>query len=281
MHPMLSSKDIRLLPLYVHHSHLHSERGRTERGAGFAVYSQLTLCFHGEGAFAGADGTEHIIASGDIFYFRAATPHSYHPLRGDWRVIYILFGGSAVDEIMDWFSFSKNGVIRSAEFEDMYGRFLTISEISGHRNADQAKLSYLLLELLSVLGEAIDRGRGASFDHARRQLEPCVNFMRLNFDKDISMSDVSATAGITPNYMNKLFKEVYNTSPQSYLTDIRISHARKVLEYDRTIKLRELAAQSGFMSCSYFGRVFKKNTGLTPVEYRDYHSGVSPAKKIF
>lgn len=33
MHPMLSSKDIRLLPLYVHHSHLHSERGRTERGA--------------------------------------------------------------------------------------------------------------------------------------------------------------------------------------------------------------------------------------------------------
>lgn len=284
MHPILSSREIRLLPLYVHHSHLHSERLLTERDAGFAVYSQLTLCFHGEGMFVDSNKTQHPVIPGDVFYFRAAEPHSYYPTHGDWRVIYILFGGNAADEIMDYYSFSKSGVIRSKDaetYENIYSRFSEISELSNQRTADHAQLSCMLYELLSELGSSIQKEHGYFFDKARAQLEPCVNFMRDNFNRDISMSEISSNAGITPNYMNSLFKTVYNTSPQSYLTNIRISYARGILEYDHSIRLRELAHMSGFNSCSYFCRIFKKYTGLTPNEYRGYHSEIDVPRKIF
>lgn len=281
MHPILTSKEIRFLPLYVHHSHLHSERSLVQRDAGFAVYSQLTLCFHGEGAFIDSNKVQYSVAPGDIFYFRAAEPHSYYPTHGDWRVIYILFGGNAADETMDFFSFEKSGVIRlpdKSSFNDIYSRFDAISKLSNCRTADHAELSCMLYELLAALQKYILGDRNESFDKVRLQIEPCINYMRINFDKDISMGDISKSANITPNYMNVLFKEVYNTSPHLYLTGLRISYARDILEHDSSARLEDIAKAAGFNSCSYFCRTFKKYTGLTPKEYRGYHSSVAVRK---
>ncbi|MGN0108132.1 MAG: AraC family transcriptional regulator [Hominilimicola sp.] len=73
---------------------------------------------------------------------------------------------------------------------------------------------------------------------------------------------------------------VYNTTTQAFLIRIRIDYARNILEHNNTIIMDELAMHSGFSS-SYFCRILKKYTGMTPNEYRQYYSFVQPTKNIF
>ncbi|MGN1116679.1 MAG: AraC family transcriptional regulator [Candidatus Ornithomonoglobus sp.] len=284
MRPMLSSREIRLLPLYVHHAHPHSERIPMSRDAGFAVYSQLTLCTSGTGVFIDSNKTKYNIKPGYIFYFTPAAAHSYYSTCEDWQVKFILFGGINAEHIMNYFSFAKSGVIcppGDEAFANLDALFDEICELSSERIADHIKISERLYELIAQLGEYIQLGRNNTFDKKKKTIAPCVSFMQSDFNRDISMEDVSAIAGISPNYMNALFKDVYNTTPRTFLIGIRIDYARKVLEHDSTILLDDLALRSGFNSSSYFCRIFKKYTGMTPNDYREYHSLVRPAKTVF
>lgn len=63
-----------------------------------------------------------------------------------------------------------------------------------------------------------------------------------------------------------------------YLTDIRIAAAKQMLE-NSDLMVKEIAEKVGYQEASYFTRVFKKNTGVSPAEYRRLWS-CSKYKKI-
>lgn len=93
-------------------------------------------------------------------------------------------------------------------------------------------------------------------------------FIEENFNKDISLDDVSRSVDISPYYFSKLFKEETGENFIEYLTNIRIEKAKKLLQ-NRDVSIKNICIDTGYSDPNYFSRIFKKQVGLTPTEYRD------------
>ena len=84
----------------------------------------------------------------------------------------------------------------------------------------------------------------------------------------LSVSDIAKEVFLTPTYLSKLFKASTNQTIGEYITEKRIAKAKELLG-NPTIKLYEIGFAIGYSTPSYFTRVFKKETGLSPQEYRN------------
>lgn len=81
--------------------------------------------------------------------------------------------------------------------------------------------------------------------------------------------------GITPSYLRKLFNSAYQKGFGQSLNHIRIEHAKTLL-LESNQKIREIGEQVGFLSVQNFMRVFKRECGCTPGEYRQSRSAAGP-----
>lgn len=99
-------------------------------------------------------------------------------------------------------------------------------------------------------------------------IKTAQQYIRDNFDKDISLDDVSRTVNISPYYFSKIFKEESGNSFIEYLTNIRIDKAKELLS-GSDMSIKEICATCGYTDPNYFSRSFKKNVGVTPTEYKE------------
>ena len=81
------------------------------------------------------------------------------------------------------------------------------------------------------------------------------------------MDKVSQQIYISPYYLSHLFKEELGITFLEYLTRIRMEEAKKLL-MDRSMTILDISAQVGYDDPSYFSKVFKKNMGVSPNQYR-------------
>ncbi|MBP1997047.1 AraC family transcriptional regulator [Paenibacillus eucommiae] len=88
------------------------------------------------------------------------------------------------------------------------------------------------------------------------------------YPNNFSMDDVAEHVGLTRQYISQLFKKHYNTTLIDYLSQYRIEQA-KLLLADTKMKINDVGSKVGFNSKSYFTKVFKLHTGITPTEYRE------------
>lgn len=90
------------------------------------------------------------------------------------------------------------------------------------------------------------------------------NYMR----PELCLNDIADNVYITPNYMNTLFKKKLGRTVGQYITDVRMTAAKELI-MDRKIKLADIAEMVGYNDPGYFTKVFRKNVGINPKDYRD------------
>lgn len=93
-------------------------------------------------------------------------------------------------------------------------------------------------------------------------------YINENYQKDISLDDVSRMVDISPYYFSKLFKQEQGENFIEYLTKIRMQKARQLLK-NQKYSIKEICAMCGYSDPNYFSRIFKKYEGVTPSEYRE------------
>ena len=89
-----------------------------------------------------------------------------------------------------------------------------------------------------------------------------------HYMEDICINTISSVCGITPNYLSKLFHQKEGMRFMDYLTQVRISHAKRLLISPSFSSIGEVAEQVGYNGARHFSKVFQKITGQTPSEYR-------------
>ena len=97
-------------------------------------------------------------------------------------------------------------------------------------------------------------------------------YILANYQKEISLDDVSRAVDISPYYFSKIFKEETGQNFIEYLTAIRMEKAKELLT-GSGLSMKEICAQVGYADPNYFSRTFKKNVGLTPTEYKEQQNG--------
>jgi len=99
------------------------------------------------------------------------------------------------------------------------------------------------------------------------KIKNVLSFIRGNYDKQITLDDMSKCAGMSSKYFCSFFKNMTRKSPVEYLNSYRIERAsRKLLNTDMSIT--DIAFGCGFNDLSYFIKMFKSIKGVTPSEFR-------------
>jgi YesN/AraC family two-component response regulator len=101
----------------------------------------------------------------------------------------------------------------------------------------------------------------------RREIAAAVEQIDSTFREGISLESVATHISMTSSYFSKLFKQEVGMNFLQYLTEKRLEYAKQMMaETDGS--MLDIAMEAGFREQNYFGKVFKKHTGLTPLEYK-------------
>lgn len=99
------------------------------------------------------------------------------------------------------------------------------------------------------------------------RISSAVEYMRLNFRQSDCLTNAADESGLSRRRFNELFKIYLGITPNRFLTGLRVDYAKLLLksEYIGISRISELC---GFSDVYYFSRLFKKETGFSPSEYR-------------
>jgi two-component system response regulator YesN len=97
-----------------------------------------------------------------------------------------------------------------------------------------------------------------------------MQYIRKNYNQDITLSYISNKYHINQNYFCRLFKDVAGKSFNKFLTSVRIEKACEMIE-NSSLKINKIAELIGYSDPKYFSKVFKSETGVTPSEYLSWH----------
>ena len=94
-----------------------------------------------------------------------------------------------------------------------------------------------------------------------------INYIRENYNKNITLSETSELVGVTPEYLSKLFYQEMNTNFVVFIRNLRISIAKRMILSGK-YRIHEIAEHVGIKDPKYFNKVFKSVCGVTPSEYK-------------
>jgi YesN/AraC family two-component response regulator len=103
-------------------------------------------------------------------------------------------------------------------------------------------------------------------------LRKAENFIMQNYTRKISLKEIADIAGLSPPYFSTIFKEEMGENLSKYLNRQRVKKASSLL-LETEISLAEIAALCCFEDQSWFSKIFKAYTGISPGKYRNQGGG--------
>ncbi len=93
-------------------------------------------------------------------------------------------------------------------------------------------------------------------------------YIQTHYSENMTLETIARQINLAPTYLCLLFREKTGQTMNSYITSIRMEKARQLLA-DVNLKLFDISLAVGYPNPSYFTRLFRKYTGMTPTEYRN------------
>ena len=92
-------------------------------------------------------------------------------------------------------------------------------------------------------------------------------YMQTNFSDKITVEQLAEKTGFSVRHFTRVFQNVYGAPPMQFLNEMRLSHARMLLEIG-SYKVTEVAMMCGFQDGNYFSKFFKKKFGCVPSQWQ-------------
>lgn len=258
---------------------------------------QSYLCFmveDGEGELV-YEGKKYELRSGDVVFIdcRKAYSHStgMNPNAGLWSLRWCHFYGPSMPAI--YAKYCERGglpVIRGADVSvdlargaDMgrrddvscgadvsqYAAILTdiYTLASSSDYIRDMRINGKLNDLLTLLMESSWHREAHTNAPKKMEISRVKSFLDEHYKEKLSLESVASHFFIDKHYLARLFKEQYGVTLVTYLQQVRITHAKRMLRFtDKSIE--EIGLECGIGELNYFSRVFKKLEGVSPSEFR-------------
>lgn len=244
-------------------SHIIRPRGRRD-------YQLIYIC---EGcSYVKIKGETFIANQGDIIIYRPNEIQDYLLLAKDApRTYWIHFSGEHCEKLFEDFSIKDINIIKSVHNRDI--EYL-IAAICKYFNLKANNYPIICSGLLTTVLALIDNSSHNNDSSNQRSnsrneaiISELISRMKLFHNLEISISDCAKICKMSVSHFTRVFKEITGKAPQQYMIEIRIDRAKELLAFTNK-NIAEIAEATGFKDQNYFSRIFKKNAGLTPSEYR-------------
>ncbi|MBQ3222015.1 MAG: helix-turn-helix domain-containing protein [Clostridia bacterium] len=229
------------------------------------------------------EGRTNLIMSGDLLIIAPGRQHRYIG-QTDMRLYNCMFteqtvhscGDFAPAELISHLFPSDSGFaqvhLELGERAQIKERLLAIERALkdqgfGWKTAVEAEITLLLLDCSRICGRYAQQG--GELKQYVGYAASAMRFIDRHFAEDISVADVAAHVGLSPDYLTRQFKQVTGVAPVTYLRRFRLARAMEYLDDGRSVT--DTAALVGFQSLAHFSREFKQELGMSPSQYRKKH----------
>jgi len=137
-----------------------------------------------------------------------------------------------------------------------------LRQIQGSKTIEE--LTGVLHGIVEEVAEQVTSFQGLPHASAMRKAEL---FIRENLTRKISLGEIAKVAGLSAPYFSTIFKEEMGENLSSYVNRQRVEKASKLL-LETSLTLSEIAASCCFQDQSWFSKIFKSFTGISPGKYR-------------
>jgi AraC-like DNA-binding protein len=176
---------------------------------------------------------------------------------------------ASFDQLAD--ALASSGKLEGKSVQTMYDALGRGSEESD----TVQELFAVYRRVIQDVTDAMERPTRARQD---RSLGRAERYMRRHYTEGIALDQVARVAGFAPAYFSRLFHERQGTTFVAHLTRLRVEHAKKLL-CDSSLSLTRIAELTGLTARHYLNRVFKAQTGQTPIAYREAHQRMGPRRR--
>ena len=194
------------------------------------------------------------------------TPIFYRADREEpWEYYWVGFAGPSAGLLLAQTPFSRKcPVLRPAAGEQLRQALLDIYKARGGDYPSAVRMAGYLQAALGLLMESGQhRGEDALEDYARQG----AVFIQQNYSRSVTVEQIARQTGVSRSYLYRAFQTAFGCSPSEYLTRYRIQRAAQLLRHS-ALPVGTVATSAGFEDPFYFSRVFRREMGVSPTEYR-------------
>jgi two-component system, response regulator YesN len=162
----------------------------------------------------------------------------------------------------------RDYLLKPIDDEDFYETIkkVTLNIEKKRTIARQQARSQLMREGKQILAD--ERGFDSNHDSRQIYVMKAMEWINVHFSENISIRDAALELNISESYLSRLFKSHMGFTFVDYLTDYRIREAIELLK-DHHVKIYEVSERVGYKDPKYFGILFKKKIGVSPITFKN------------
>lgn len=233
-------------------------------------YYSLHFVFSGSGILRFGDQSVRLQSHSAFLLFPGEQYWYVQDGNDPWFYVWIDFTGEGVEALLALRGLTvQKPYIRCPGQKGLLEQVNKLWDLHSQQETRDISVVAQFFRVLSLLvgstGKQPARMRSQTLRHSR--VRDIVFYIDDNFRNDISVSDIAKANNLSVSYLMSLFAEEVGMTPVEYLNRMRISAACACL-LGEDWKVREIAEWLGFRDEKYFMRLFKKQKGISPGQYR-------------
>lgn len=239
----------------------HRPRGRLDYQLLYVASDKAHFYFSGE---------EKIISAGNMVLYRPKEEQRYYYYAAEQPEIYwVHFTGNNVKNILRKYGITDDtSVIYSGvsmEYKRLY--LSMIQELQMKReDYEELLVHYFMQLLISIHRQILVKPRKKNL-MLMDEMDRAVDYFREHYNEAISIEAYAADQNISVGWFIQNFKQYTQTTPAQYIQSLRITNAKLLLE-TTNYNVSEISNLVGYENPLYFSRLFKKQCGMSPVQFR-------------
>lgn len=214
-------------------------------------------------------GKEQIVTAGNMVLYRPKEEQRYYYYGVDHtEVFWVHFTGRDVTNILRRYGLGKEHIIHTGINPEYRRLFQVMIRELRECRTDYEEALVLSFRMLLIHLHRLEPGkRGVRSAHLAEGMEQAVQFFSRNYASLIGIEEYALEQGMSVSWFIRSFREYTGYTPAQYLLSLRISAAQTLLEQS-DMNIGEVAALVGYDNPFYFSRIFRKQCGISPREFR-------------
>lgn len=220
-------------------------------------------------------GIDTVVPAGNMVVYRPKEPQRYEYFGADQTEVYwVHFTGKDVRNILRGYGIADDMRVINTGTSLEYTRIMKqmILELQRRQADYQEMLTLLLRQLLISIHRQITTEKRIKNVYLDTEMEAAVQYFNDHYNTEINIEEYAASRGMSVSWFIRNFKQYTHTTPMQYIVSIRVTNAQVLLE-TTDYNVTEIGNIVGYDNPLYFSRIFKKQKGVSPSEYRTQSKG--------
>ena len=216
------------------------------------------------------EGKEQEVPAGHMVLFQPRQEQHYEYYAVDRTEVYwVHFTGSDVKNILKHYDIplDKNVIYSGSSATYAYIFKEMIHELQTCRTGFEELLEMYLRQIFLLIQRSWEERKPTVSSYLQEEIDYARKYFNEHYNEDISIEEYAQSRGMSVSWFLRNFKQMTMKSPMQYILTIRINNAVSLLE-TTDYNVTEISTIVGYDNPLYFSRIFKKQKGVSPSEYR-------------